>query len=37
VESRTKATLGKEIESYNKVGSRGRGGRKYLKKINEVK
>lgn len=36
-ERRTKATSGKETESFNKVGSRGKGGRKYQKKVNEEK
>ena len=37
MESRIKATSGKETEIFNKVGSRGKGGRKNQKKINEEK
>lgn len=37
MESRIKATSGKKNKCFNKVGSRGKGGRKNQKKINEEK
>lgn len=36
-ESRAKTISGKETESFNKVGSRGKGGRKNQKNVNEEK
>ena len=37
MESRTKSTTGKETESYDKVGSRGKGGRRNQRKVSEEK
>jgi len=37
MERKTKATSGKETESFSNVGSRGKGGRRNQKKVSEEK